>query len=377
MTIGLVGRKVGMTRIFTDDGVTLPVTVLDVSDNRVTQIKTADTDGYAAVQVAFGKRRANRVSKAMAGHFAKAGVEAGTELREFRVAPEAVGELKVGSELKVDMFAAGQKVDVAGVTIGKGFAGVIKRHHFSSNRASHGNSVTTKAPGSIGMAQDPGRVFPGKRMSGHLGNVNRTVQLLEIARVDAERSLIMVKGSVPGAKNSAVVVRPSVKAKAQKSVDASETLFGREYNEALVHQVVVAYGANGRQGTRQQKTRSEVRHSTKKPWRQKGTGRARAGMTSSPLWRGGGRIFPNKPDENFTQKLNRKMYRAGMASILSQLVREQRLSVVDALNIEQPKTRLLAGKLRAMGLAEVLILTDKPDENLFLSARNLPNVLVL
>ena len=167
------------------------------------------------------------------------------------------------------------------------------------------------------------------------------------------------------------------KGEAQKSVDASETLFGREFNEALVHQMVVAYHANGRQGTRAQKTRSEVRHSTKKPWRQKGTGRARAGMTSSPLWRGGGRIFPNKPDENFTQKLNRKMYRAGMASILSQLVREERLSVVEALTLEQPKTKLLAGKLAAMGLAEVLILTDKVDENLFLSARNLPNVMVL
>jgi large subunit ribosomal protein L4 len=167
------------------------------------------------------------------------------------------------------------------------------------------------------------------------------------------------------------------KGEAQKSVDASETLFGRDYNEALVHQVVVAYQANGRQGTRQQKTRAEVRHSTKKPWRQKGTGRARAGMTSSPLWRGGGRIFPNKPDENFTQKLNRKMYRAGMASILSQLVREDRLAVVEAFTVDQPKTKLLAGKLAAMGARDVLILTDKLDENLYLSSRNLPNVMVL
>jgi large subunit ribosomal protein L4 len=167
------------------------------------------------------------------------------------------------------------------------------------------------------------------------------------------------------------------KGEAQKSVDASETLFGRDYNEALVHQVVVAYQANGRQGTRQQKTRAEVRHSTKKPWRQKGTGRARAGMTASPLWRGGGRIFPNKPDENFTHKLNRKMYRAGMASILSQLVREDRLAVVEAFTLEQPKTRLLAGKLTAMGVQDVLILTDKLDENLYLSSRNLPNVMVL
>jgi len=167
------------------------------------------------------------------------------------------------------------------------------------------------------------------------------------------------------------------KGEAQQALAASDQLFARDYNEALIHQVVVAYHANGRQGTRQQKTRSEVRHSTKKPWRQKGTGRARAGMTSSPLWRGGGRIFPNKPDENFTQKLNRKMYRAGMASILSQLVREDRLSVIDGLAVDAPKTKLLAGMLEGLGVNHVLILTDKLDDNLYLASRNLPNVLVL
>jgi large subunit ribosomal protein L3 len=222
MSLGLVGRKVGMMRIFKDDGTSVPVTVLDCSGNRVAQVKSQEADGYVAVQVAFGKRRATRVTKSMAGHFAKAGVEAGTELREFRVAADKVGELKAGSELKVDMFAPGQKVDVSGTTIGKGFAGVIKRYHFSSNRASHGNSLSHNSPGSIGMAQDPGRVFPGKRMSGHLGNVKRTIQLLEIARVDAERSLIMVKGSVPGAKNSAVIVRPSVKARPPKAAAAGK-----------------------------------------------------------------------------------------------------------------------------------------------------------
>ena len=216
MSLGLVGRKVGMMRIFRDDGTSVPVTVIDCTGNRVAQIKTQDTDGYVAVQVAFGKRRASRVNKAMAGHYAKAGVEAGSTLREFRVAPDALGDLKVGSELKVDMFQAGQKVDVSGTTHGKGYAGVIKRYHFSSNRASHGNSISHNSPGSIGMAQDPGRVFPGKRMSGHLGDVKRTIQLLEVARVDAERSLLMVKGSIPGAKNGAVVVCPSVKAPAPK-----------------------------------------------------------------------------------------------------------------------------------------------------------------
>jgi large subunit ribosomal protein L3 len=220
MSLGLVGRKVGMMRIFKDDGTAVPVTVLDCSGNRVAQVKSQEADGYVAVQVAFGKRRATRVTKSMAGHFAKAGIEAGSELREFRVSAEKAAELKAGSELKVDMFEAGQKVDVQGTTIGKGFSGVIKRHHFSSNRASHGNSLSHNSPGSIGMAQDPGRVFPGKRMSGHLGDVTRTVQLLEVARVDAERSLLMVKGSVPGAKNSAVIVRPSVKAKAPKAKGA-------------------------------------------------------------------------------------------------------------------------------------------------------------
>jgi len=205
-----------MTRVFTDDGDSIPVTVVDVSNNRVTQIKTAQTDGYSSVQVAFGKRRASRVVKAAAGHFAKAGVEAGRVLREFRATPEQMANLQPGGVVGADIFQVGQKVDVTGVSLGKGYAGVIKRHNFSSNRASHGNSVSHNKPGSISMAQDPGRVFPGKRMSGHLGDVKRTIQLLEIARVDAERSLVMVKGSVPGAKNCAVVLSPSVKAKAPK-----------------------------------------------------------------------------------------------------------------------------------------------------------------
>src|SRR6266853_776049 len=191
--LGLLGRKVGMTRIFNDDGESVPVTVLEVSNNRVTQVKTVASDGYTAIQLAHGVRKASRVVKPQAGHFARAGVEAGSALREFRLDASALdGDLKAGATLGVDLFEVGQKVDVTGVTIGKGFAGAIKRHHFSSNRASHGNSVSHNAPGSIGMAQDPGRVFPGKRMSGHLGNVKRTVQLLEVARIDAERSLIMV-----------------------------------------------------------------------------------------------------------------------------------------------------------------------------------------
>lgn len=211
MSLGLVGRKVGMTRIFTDEGESLPVTVLDVSDNRVTQIKTKDTDGYVAVQVAFGKRRASRVTKAMAGHYAKAGVEAGQVLREFRVAETELANLSVGGKVGADLFKVGQKVDVSGTTQGKGFSGVIKRHHFSSNRASHGNSRSHNVPGSIGQAQDPGRVFPGKRMAGHLGDVMRTTQGLEIVRVDVERQLLLVKGAVPGSRGRDVVVKPTAK----------------------------------------------------------------------------------------------------------------------------------------------------------------------
>jgi len=212
MSLGLVGRKIGMTRIFTDDGSSLPVTVLDVSNNRVAQIKTADSDGYTAVQIAFGARRPSRVSKAAAGHFAKAGVEAGSVLKEFTVSAEEVANLKAGAVIGTDQFKVGQKVDVTGVTIGKGYAGTIKRHHFSSNRASHGNSKSHNVPGSIGMAQDPGRVFPGKRMTGHLGDVQRTVQNLEIVRIDADRQLLLVMGAVPGSKGGDVVVRPAVKA---------------------------------------------------------------------------------------------------------------------------------------------------------------------
>ncbi len=212
MSLGLVGRKIGMTRLFTDDGDAVPVTVVDVSNNRVTQIKTPETDGYTAVQVTFGKRRASRVSKPAAGHFAKASTEAGHILKEFRVEADQIANLKVGGQVGADIFKVGQLVDVTGTSVGKGFTGVIKRHHFSSNRATHGNSRSHNVPGSIGMAQDPGRVFPGKRMAGHLGAVKRTAQKLQVVRVDTERQLLLIRGAVPGAEGGDVVVHPSVKA---------------------------------------------------------------------------------------------------------------------------------------------------------------------
>ena len=211
MTIGLVGRKVGMTRIFTDDGSTLPVTVLDVSDNRITQIKSAENDGYAAVQVAFGKRRASRVRKPIVDHLAKAGVEAGHTLKEFRAKADEIANLKVGGKIGVELFKVGQKVDVQGVTVGKGFAGVIKRHHMGGQNASHGNSISHRVPGSTGQNQSPGRVFPGKRMPGHLGDARRTILNLEVVRIDAERQLLLIKGSVPGSSGRDVVVRPAIK----------------------------------------------------------------------------------------------------------------------------------------------------------------------
>lgn len=212
MSLGLIGQKIGMTRVFQKDGRSVPVTVVEVTPNRVTQVKTLETDGYEAIQVAAGERKANRISKAMVGHYAKANVAPGTRLTEFRVSGVAA-EMKVGSEVKVDLFEAGQKVDVQGTSIGKGFAGGIKRWGFGGLRATHGVSISHRSLGSTGQCQDPGKVFKGKKMGGHMGARKRTQQGLEVVRVDAERNVILVKGSVPGAKGGSVMIKPSVKAK--------------------------------------------------------------------------------------------------------------------------------------------------------------------
>jgi large subunit ribosomal protein L3 len=211
--MGLVGRKCGMTRVFTDDGVSIPVTVIEAQPNRITQVKTVEIDGYRALQVAAGSRKASRVSKPAAGHFAAAKVEAGDLMMEFRLDDADEGEFVAGNELKVDLFQEGQKVDVSGTSIGKGFAGVIKRWNFSMQDATHGNSLAHRAPGSIGQNQTPGRVFKGKKMSGHMGNVRRTVQNLEVVRVDTEKNLLLIKGAVPGHAGGRVVVRPAIKTK--------------------------------------------------------------------------------------------------------------------------------------------------------------------
>jgi large subunit ribosomal protein L3 len=213
MSIGLVGRKSGMTRIFTADGASIPVTVVEVQPNRVTQVKTPETDGYSAIQVTTGSRRASRVGKAMAGHFAKAETEAGNGLWEFRTEGEDTDEISTGSELKVDLFEVGQKVDVTGTSKGKGFQGVVKRYNFQMQDATHGNSLSHRAPGSIGQCQTPGRVWKGKKMAGQMGNVRKTTQNLEVIRVDTENNLLLIKGAVPGAPGSNVIVCPAIKVK--------------------------------------------------------------------------------------------------------------------------------------------------------------------
>jgi len=211
MKIGLIGRKRGMTRVFTEDGDSIPVTVIEVDPNRVAQVKSEETEGYRSIQVTFGRRRASLVNKPVAGHFAKAGVEAGEGLWELRLPEDAGEELEAGAELKVDMFAAGERVDVTGTSKGKGFAGTVKRHNFRMQDATHGNSVSHRAPGSIGQCQTPGRVFKGKKMSGHMGDERVTTQNLEIVRVDLERNLLLIRGAVPGAAGGTVMVRPSTK----------------------------------------------------------------------------------------------------------------------------------------------------------------------
>ena len=212
MSLGLVGRKCGMTRVFTEDGASTPVTVVEVAPNRVTRVKTPASDGYSAVQVTLGEKAQNRVNRALAGEYKKAGTVAGDGLWEFRVGDDEGANLQVGAELKVDLFSAGQEVDVTGTTIGKGFAGTIKRHNFRAQDASHGNSVSHRVPGSIGQCQTPGKVFKGKKMAGHMGDRQRTAQNLEVVRVDVERNLILVKGAVPGAKGGELIIRPAVKA---------------------------------------------------------------------------------------------------------------------------------------------------------------------
>ena len=338
MTIGLVGRKCGMTRIFTDAGVTVPVTVVEALPNRISQVKNDKTDGYRAVQVTIGARRPSRVTKALAGHFAKANVAAGYTSQEFRLKKGEGEELAPAATSKSTCSARGKSSMSPARRWAKAFQGTMKRHNFAGGMKTHGNSVSHRAPGSIGQRQTPGRVFKGKRMSGHMGVRNRTIENLRIVEVDVARNLLLISGAVPGAEGGRVIVKPSVKAAGQarrqklmpnkapaaakgasagkgaapaakgcqevtpheapvkerhpaSDIQLSDVAFGRAYNEALIHQVVTAYQAAGRAGTKKQKSRAEVRGGGKKPGARKGTGQARAGSIRSPIWVGGGRAF--------------------------------------------------------------------------------------
>ena len=338
MAIGLIGRKVGMTRIFTEDGVSIPVTVIEATPNRVTQLRTDETDGYKALQVTAGEKKASRVNKAAAGHFAKAGVEAGRGLWEFRLRHNEGEGIEVGSEITVEVFTDTKIVDVAELLKVKVSKVLLSAGTLATNVCTHGNSLSHRAPGSIGQNQSPGKVFKGKKMAGQMGNKRVTMQSLDVVRVDTENNFLLVKGTVPGAHGGDVIIKACCQSvtsgelvmelvlkDAQSALEVSEATFGRDFNEALVHQVVVAFGAGARQGTRAQKTRSEVRGGGAKPWRQKGTGRARAGTIRSPIWRSGGVTFAAKPQDH-SQKVNKKMYRGAIQSILSELVRQERLN---------------------------------------------------
>ena len=399
MAVGLIGRKVGMTRIFTEEGVSIPVTVIEATPNRVTQVKSQEVDGYNAIQVTMGSVKKTRVNTPVAGHYTKAGVQPGLGLWEFNLDDEdnqktvTNTDFVVGSELTVNLFVEGQEVDVAGVSKGKGFAGVIKRYHFTMGDATHGNSLSHRSPGSIGQRQSPGRVFKGKKMAGRMGNSNCTVQTQTLVRVDEKNNLLFVKGGIPGAPGGIVEFSLLLKLRIKGAIimqvnmisldnnispsalSISDQVFGRDFNEALIHQVVVAYRAAGRAGTRAQKTRSEVRGSNAKPWKQKGLGRARSGTKQSPIWRTGGVTFAARP-ANHAQKVNKKMYRGAICSILSELLRKERLIVVDSFSLETPKTKDLIEKLNPLNINDVLIITRSLEDNLYFASRNLYKISV-
>ena len=368
-----------MSRLFTEDGKSVPVTLIEATPNRITQVKTVETDGYSAVQVAVGVKRAALVNKPAAGHLAKAKVEAGRGLWELRVEADKIGDFAVGGEIKADIFEVGQIVDVQGVTKGKGFQGTIKRWNFKMGDATHGNSLSHRSPGSIGQRQTPGRVFPGKKMSGHMGSVQQTTQRLQVVKVDAERGLIADPrrgaGRAGRRRDRASDEQGSLTMElainnSENTLSVSDAVFGREFSEDLVHQVVVAYRNAGRAGTKAQKTRSEVNGTTKKSKKQKGGG-ARHGALTAPIFVGGGVTFAAKP-RSFAQKVNRKMYRAAISAILSELNRQGRIMVVEGFDVDAPKTKGLIAKLKDLEVGQrPLIVTEEASENLYLSARNL------
>ena len=351
-TKAIVGEKVGMTQIWDDQNRVVPVTVLQVAPCRVVQVKTPERDGYSALQVTFGQKNASKLTKPVAGQFTKAGVDPGPRLVELRL--DDVSGYEVGQEISVDLLAEGDRIDVTAVSKGKGFAGVMKRHGFSGQKASHGAHRIHRAPGAIGACATPSRVFKGQRMAGRMGGEKVTTLNLLVVRADAERGLLLVKGAVPGPKGGLVLVRDAVKARGRcglmatvdvldakgdeaGSAELDDAIFGIEPNVPVMHQVVTAQLAARRAGTQSTKTRAEVRGGGAKPWRQKGTGRARQGSIRSPQWAGGGVALGPKP-RSYAQRTPKKMVRLALRSALSDRAADGKVLVVD-WGFDAPKTK--------------------------------------
>ena len=392
MTKGILGKKVGMTQIFTESGELIPVTVVEATPNVVLQVKTMETDGYEAIQVGYQDMREVLSNKPAKGHVAKANTAPKRFIREFKNVE--LGEYEVGKEITVDVFQAGDIIDVTGTTKGKGFQGVIKRHGQSRGPMAHGSRYHRR-PGSMGPVA-PNRVFKNKRLAGRMGGNRVTIQNLEVVRVDAERNVILIKGNVPGAKKSLITRLPPIRparrlflntrlgatgpidpGSQNGEITLNEEIFGIEPNESVVYDAIVMQRASLRQGTHAVKNRSAVRGGGRKPWRQKGTGRARQGSIRSPQWRGGGVVFGPTP-RSYSYKLPKKVRRLAMKSVLSEKVAENNLVAIEGLNFDAPKTKEFKQVLANLSIdSKVLVVLEKGNDFAALSARNLPNVSVV
>ena len=426
MRSGVIAQKVGMTRIFTDAGEHIPVTVLKLEHCQVVGHRTPEKNGYTALQLGAGTPKVKRLSRAARGHFAVANVEPKRKLAEFRVSPDNL--IEVGAEITADHFVEGQFVDVSGTTIGKGFAGAMKRHGFHGLRASHGVSVSHRSHGSTGQRQDPGKVFKGKKMAGHMGDVNVTTQNLRVVKTDPERGLIMIRGAVPGAKGGWVTIHDAVKralpegapkpgafrkregdapkqtkqetpaaeaaqhegerklmqanvttldAKKAGTVDLPDHVFGLEPRADILQRMVRYQLAKRRSGTAHVKDRSEVNYTTAKMYRQKGTGRARHGSKKAPIFRGGGKAFGPKP-RDFAIDLPKKVRALALKHALSTKAKSEMLVVIDKCEVKEAKTKELKSRFAKLGFGSVLIIDGAEVQDAFArAARNLPDVDVL
>ena len=374
MQKGIIGKKMGMTQIFDENGKVVPVTVVEAGPCTVVQKKTVESDGYVAVQLGYGDISAKKVSKPAKGHFDKADVAPKRTLREFRL--DDISAMNVGDILKADVFAVGDRIDVVGTSKGKGYAGAIKRWNQHRLRESHGTGPVARHAGSMGSCSTPSRVFKGKRLPGHLGAERVTIQNLKVVKVDAENNLIAIKGAIPGPKGSVVCISDVLDMNGKKvsTVELSDAVFGITPNEKVMHAAVVNFLANQRQGTQSTKTRSEVSGGGRKPWRQKGTGRARQGSTRSPQWTHGGVALGPKP-RDYSYRLNKKVKRLALLSALSSKAQSGDIIVIDELKAAEYKTKTVVNMLTAIGAdKKALIVTPAVDAKLVKSAANIPGV---